>query len=159
MLAGTLRDPSEENKGNFGSCLGASSPTRIYVKLDYISSLLPQTTCLGKIFGPRYLGPKLTKSAILRIFFNISNITVKICMVEENFRQINWRGDHFTPYFNFFNSPRFFFFFWCNLEKKKAKIVQKTLFFQYFECNCKNIYGRRKILSNKLKRWLSNTVF
>ena len=48
--------------------------SRIYVKLDNISSLLPQTACLGKICGPRYLGPKLTKSAIFSIFsiFQIS---------------------------------------------------------------------------------------
>ena len=35
------------------------SPTRIYLKLDYILSLLPQAACLGKFFEPRYFGPKL----------------------------------------------------------------------------------------------------
>ena len=54
------------------------SPIRTYVKLDYISSLLPQTACLGKICGPRYLGPKLAKSAIFSIFFSFSNINFEI---------------------------------------------------------------------------------
>ena len=48
------------------------------VKRDYISSLLPQTACLEKICGLRYLGPKLAKSAIFSIFFSFSNITFKI---------------------------------------------------------------------------------
>ena len=43
-------------------------PTRTYMKLDYVSSLLPLTACLGKICRLRYLGPKLTKSAIFSIF-------------------------------------------------------------------------------------------
>ena len=59
------------------------SPTRMYVKLDYISSLLPQTACLGKICGPRYLGPKLAKSAIFSVFFSFSNITFEILILEE----------------------------------------------------------------------------
>ena len=50
------------------------SPTRIYVKIDYIFSLLPQTICLGKIYGPRYLGPKLTKSAIFSLVFSVFRI-------------------------------------------------------------------------------------
>ena len=61
------------------------SSSRIYGKLDYISSLLPQTPCLGKICGPRYLGPKLAKSAIFSIFFSFSNITFEIFIFEENF--------------------------------------------------------------------------
>ena len=60
-------------------------PTPIYVKLDYILSLLPQTACLGKICGPRYLGPKLAESAIFSIFFSFSNITFEIFILEENF--------------------------------------------------------------------------
>ena len=39
------------------------------MKLDSILSLLPQTACLGKICGPRYLGPKFEKAAIFSIFF------------------------------------------------------------------------------------------
>ena len=35
------------------------STAKIYVKLDYIASSLPQTACLGKICEPKYLGPKL----------------------------------------------------------------------------------------------------
>ena len=54
-----------------------NTPSRTYMKLDYISSLLPQTACLGKICGPRYLGPKLAKSAIFSIFFSFSNIIPK----------------------------------------------------------------------------------
>ena len=60
-------------------------PTRICVKLDDISSLLPQTGCLGKLCGPRYLGPKLAKSAIFSIFFSFSNITFEILILEEKF--------------------------------------------------------------------------
>ena len=59
--------------------------TRICVKLDYISSLMPQTACLGKICGPRYLGPKLAKSAIFGNFFSFSNITFEILILEEKF--------------------------------------------------------------------------
>ena len=61
------------------------SSTRIYVKLDHISSLMPQIASLGKICEPRYFGPKLAKSAIFSIFFSFSNITVEIFILEENF--------------------------------------------------------------------------
>ena len=79
------------------------SPTRIYVKLDYISSLLPQTACLGKICGPRYLGPKLAKSAIFSIFFSFSNITFEIFILEENFYPHKcWRSRLFLAFFSVF---------------------------------------------------------
>ena len=39
-----------------------------YVKLDYISSLMQQTACLGKICGPIYLGPKLAIFSIFSVF-------------------------------------------------------------------------------------------
>ena len=58
-------------------------PTRIYImKLDYISSLLPQIGYLQIICGSRYLG---LKSAIFSIFFDCSNLTFEILIVEENF--------------------------------------------------------------------------
>ena len=62
------------------------------MKLDYISSLLPQTACLGKLCGPRYLGPKLAKSAIFDIFFSFSNIPVELFILEENFCPFKFRS-------------------------------------------------------------------
>ena len=41
----------------------------MYVKLAYISSLMPQTGGLGKICEPGYSGPKLTKLASFYHFF------------------------------------------------------------------------------------------
>ena len=54
-------DPCGEFSDNF---IGS----RIFVELDYISSLIPKNASLGKICAPRCLGPKLTKSAIVSIF-------------------------------------------------------------------------------------------
>ena len=47
-------------------------------------SLLPETGCLGKICGQRYLGPNLAKSAIFSVFFSFSNITFEIFILEDN---------------------------------------------------------------------------
>ena len=71
----------------------------------------------------KFFGRKLQKISQNRpknsIFFNISIITVKILIVEEKFGQINWRGDHRTPYFNIFSSARKFF------GRKLPKISQR----------------------------------
>ena len=51
-------------------------------------------------------------------------------MIEEKFCQINWRGDHRTPYLNIFNSARKFF------GRKLPKISQnhpKTPEYSFFQ--------------------------
>ena len=64
------QDPNGEYQYIFESALCLS--LRIYVKLDYNLSLLSQTACQGKIFGPRYSYPKRTKAAIFSIFYVFS---------------------------------------------------------------------------------------
>ena len=81
----------------------------------------------------KFFGRKLQKISQNRpknsIFFNISIITVKILIVEEKFGQINWRGDHRTPYFNIFSSARKFFGRRLpKISQRHPKKHQKTLF-------------------------------
>ena len=78
-LSGTLRDPSHGYLDNCHWFLGASfniPNTKVCESRLYFA-------CLEKILLPRYMDLKLTKSAIFIILFSISNITVKIFMVEK----------------------------------------------------------------------------
>ena len=84
-----------------GACARHSKPpTRIYVKLNYISSSLPQTGCLGKICEPRYLSPKLAKTAIFSIF---SNLTVDLFNVVEEIFRLQKDRAHQPPFLIFRN--------------------------------------------------------
>ena len=56
------QDPNEEYEYILVTFDGVLKyPQLQYVKLDYILNLMPQTACLGKICGPRYVGPKIDK--------------------------------------------------------------------------------------------------
>ena len=109
---------------------------------DYILSLLPQITCQGKIWGPRYLGPKswtamlsmpkLIKSGIFSIFSVFSNITVKLFMLAENLSvQFTYIYTKLSCIFFIFRNftqtviGRF-------ITKKHAKTVKLTYIFQFF---------------------------
>ena len=77
-------------------------------KLDYISSLLPQTACLGYLRGPKYNSRKLTKSAIFGFFFSFFNITLELFIVEEKFCLLKFRSHRAASFPIFVISLQYF---------------------------------------------------
>ena len=76
-------------------CVIKYTPFRVYVNLDYIASLLPET-------DGRVIWTQKWQNLIISAFFSVFLVSLlaEILMVEENFCQINWRGDHHSLYFN-----------------------------------------------------------
>ena len=95
MLAGTLRDPNEEYKGNFYSRLNASlnipnsniCETRLYFEF----------TATNRMSGKKSLGRDIWTQSwrswlFLAFFFSFSNITFEIFILEESFCQHKCRA-------------------------------------------------------------------
>ena len=80
----------------------------LITKLDYISSLLPQTACLGYLRGPKYNSRKLTKSAIFGFFFSFFNITLELFIVEEKFCLLKFRSHRAASFPIFVISLQYF---------------------------------------------------
>ena len=76
-------------------CVIKYTPFRVYVNLDYIASLLPET-------DGRVIWTQKWQNLLISSFFSVFLVSLlaEILMVEENFCQINWRGDHHSLYFN-----------------------------------------------------------
>ena len=88
-LAGTLRNPNGENKGNFGWCLGASSNTpNSYICETILYFEFTTTNCVpGKNLWAEIFGPKVGKVGYFQHFFQF---------FEYNFRNINFRRKNLT---------------------------------------------------------------
>ena len=77
------------------------------MKPDCIPDILAQTGYPAKLSFRLQRGPKWPKSAIFRIFYDFSNITAKLFILEENFCLLKFRShqDAFFPFFGFSLRP------------------------------------------------------